>query len=120
MQDPAALPKGYATWASAAVIAMKSNIYRDIFLSKLYIPRICRSGLDDECFCFTKDGYFGRGPASSLNKAQYVTIIGGVYVPYILERHENHYILVTHSYIEGIMEWQSLPEGMQIERIKWR
>lgn len=120
MQDPAVLPKGYATWVSAATIAMKSDTYRDTFLSKLYFPHICRSNLDDECFFFTKNGYFGRGPVGNLKKGQYVTIIGGAYVPYIVEKHENHYVLVSHSYIEGIMEWQTLPEGRKVKRIELR
>lgn len=44
-----------------------------------------------------------------MRPAQVVAVLGGAYVPYLLERQEHHYQLVSHAYVEGIMSMKSLP-----------
>ena len=49
------------------------------------------------CFFVTKKGIFGCVPAETVKQDQVVAILGGAYVPYLLEKREGHYELISHA-----------------------
>ena len=59
----------------------------------------------------TEEGYFGHSHLGEVRKGHVVAIIGGEYVPYILEK---HYALASHAYVEGLMGLIELPTWMSI------
>lgn len=95
--------------------------YMRAFEEKIRVPHFELSELwEDEGVFFTEKGYFGRAPANDIKKGHLVVIIGGAFVPYILENHKGHCVLVSHAYVEGIMNWKHLPDGMGVETIELR
>lgn len=51
----------------------------------------------EDCFFVTKKGIFGCVPAETVKQDQVVAILGGAYVPYLLEKREGHYELISHA-----------------------
>lgn len=118
--DTRGLPKGYGQWMMAAALIFNTNICLTSALQEIYSEHAFRSNTKDECIFITSLGYLGRAPYPAISSGQTITILGGGYVPYVLERHGNHYKLISHAYVEGIMHWQSIPDGMAVERLEIR
>jgi len=38
-------------------------------------------------------------------------VLGGAFVPCLLEKRETHYRLVSHAYVEGMMLMECLPDA---------
>ncbi|KFA71993.1 hypothetical protein S40288_08080 [Stachybotrys chartarum IBT 40288] len=107
------LPKGFNSWIIAAVVLSYTGHSTKIF-SETYMKHFDRFDTYDrmeDCFFVTRKGLFGRAPAETLKPAQVVAVLGGAYVPYLLERQDHHYQLVSHAYVEGIMSMKSLPSN---------
>jgi hypothetical protein len=66
----------------------------------------------------TKKGFFGSAPAEAVKKGQVVTVLGGPSVPYLLEKNGDCYKLVSHAYIEGIMDIREVPAQWKVGRIE--
>lgn len=66
-------------------------------------------GRINDRFFVTRNGYFGRAPVEAVERGQVVTVLGGAYAPYLLKKHEKHYQLVSHAYVERLMYMKSLP-----------
>jgi hypothetical protein len=114
----AGLPKGYESWIKAALVLESAN--RE-FLSNLCVGHLSRSihlELEEECMFVTRKGYFGRAPAGEIRQGHVVAILGGGWVPYILEGRGERYALVSHAYVEGLMDLKKLPTSMKIQRIE--
>jgi hypothetical protein len=82
------------------------------------LPHLNRSRVAEECFFFTWNGYFGRAPIGEVKKDYVIAVIGGEYVPYVLEKHQSHYVLVSHAYVEGVMDLKVLPNDIEVQRIE--
>lgn len=119
-------PKPFDWWIVAATVinfaAPKSADFQKLFCSHfecLYSHFECLDSVNhiEDCFFVTKSGYFGRAPAEVVRPGQFVAIIGGAYVPCLLAKRKDHYQLVSHAYIQGIMTMETLPTGLKTERI---
>ncbi|PVH90220.1 hypothetical protein DM02DRAFT_665361 [Periconia macrospinosa] len=114
------LPKGYGPWMLAATLIAHTQICLTSEFREIYSKHALRSNTEDECIFVTSSGYLGRAPYPAISRGQIITILGGGYVPYVLERHHNHYKLISHAYVEGVMHWQRIPDGMAMERLEIR
>jgi hypothetical protein len=114
------LPKGYGPWMMAAALIVHTDICLTSAFQEMYEKHTLRSNTEDECIFITSLGYLGRAPYPAISRGQVITMLGGGYVPYILERHHNHYKLISHAYVEGIMHWRRIPNGMAVERLEIR
>ncbi|KAK4935889.1 hypothetical protein LTR10_023147 [Elasticomyces elasticus] len=66
----------------------------------------------------TKSGYFGRSPKGLAKQGHQVTILGGAFRPYLLERQpQGQYHFVCKAYVEGIMRLEKLAPGLEVTRI---
>jgi hypothetical protein len=77
-------------------------------------------GFIDDCFFVTERGYFGRAPADAVKPGLFIAILGGAWVPYLLEQHDDYFSLVCHSYVEGIMSMRGLGPTSRVETLKLR
>jgi hypothetical protein len=113
-----ALPKGFGMWVMAAITILHSqnNAMKEQLL-KLCVDHFDRSDLIKEDLFLTKNGFLGRIFEGVGKKGQVIAIIGGAFVPYVLEKHDDHYLLISHVYVEGIMQMKSFPKDMKLERI---
>ncbi|KAK7179105.1 HET-domain-containing protein [Paraphaeosphaeria sporulosa] len=114
------LPKGYGPWMLAATLIAHTEISLTPAFREIYSKHALRSNTEDECIFITSSGYLGRAPYPAISKGQIITILGGGYVPYVLERHDNHYKLISHAYVEGVMHLQRIPDDMTMERLEIR
>lgn len=73
-----------------------------------------------DSFFVTNKGYFGRAPAETVKRGQVVAVLGGAYVPYLLQKQNDHYQLISHAYVEGIMTLSGSPVTWKVERIEIR
>ena len=114
------IAKGYGYWFIACLDMMTNDSTLD-FLKRLCVEHLARSArlpdVEDECVFVTKEGYFGRSRLGEVRKGHVVAIVGGGYVPYILEKRDKNYALVSHAYVEGLMGLRELPTWMSIQRI---
>jgi hypothetical protein len=114
------LAQSFNSWIIAAVLIITlgrdSNLFKHVF-SKHFRRNNAFEGIEDSFFV-TRKGFFGRAPAETVKRGQHVAILGGAYVPYLLERQNGHYRLMSHVYLEGIMSMSSLPRTWQVERIE--
>jgi hypothetical protein len=65
------------------------------------MPYSSRLDLEDDCFFLTQKVYFGRGLINDVRKG-----VGSN--PLYLEKHDSHYVPVSHTFIKGIMDWQAV------------
>ena len=118
------LPKGFSVWIMVAACLLldktELEILKEIF--NAHFKRYDEFGymLIEDRFFVTKKGIFGRAPAEAVNQGQVVVILGGAYVPYLLEKRESHYKLISHAYLEGMMNVESCPAGWKVDRIEIR
>ncbi|CZR69111.1 uncharacterized protein PAC_19012 [Phialocephala subalpina] len=114
------LPKGFSSWNRAAVFLEKTNpeLWIGIFLGHFERFLKFRDTVIEDRFFVTKKGMFGSAPAETVKKGQVVTVLGGAWVPYLLEKKEDSYKLVSHAYIEGIMDLRKVPTQWEVSRIK--
>lgn len=113
---PHGRPKMYSQWAIAAIILMNTS---GDSLTELLFEHLSRSNMkEQEQVFFTKKGYFGRARLPNLKRDCVVAIIGGAWIPYILEPCDRHYRLYSHAYVEGIMNWKRLPRSALVEQIE--
>lgn len=113
------IAKGYGYWFIAYLDMMTNDSARD-FLKRLCEEHLARSAhldLEGKCVFVTKEGYFGRSRLDEVRKGHLVAIIGGGYVPYILEKRDKNYALVSHAYVEELIGLTELPTWMSIQRI---
>lgn len=76
-------------------------------------------GFIEDAFFVTRTGLFGRAPASAVKVGHRVVVLGGAYVPYLLERQRGrHFELVSHAYVQGIMSMSKLPSSCRVERFE--
>jgi hypothetical protein len=116
---PGGKPKMYSVWAMAATILLHQTSSTSVL--DLLFQHLSRSVIrEEERFFITKKGYFGRAPLPSHNEDCVVAIVGGACIPYILEKHERHYSLYSHAFVEGIMDWKKLPSNSLVQRIELR
>ncbi|CAH0046052.1 unnamed protein product [Clonostachys solani] len=116
------LPQSFNSWIMAAVLLITQGRDTKLFnvvFSKQFQRNDSFQGIEDSFFV-TKKGFFGRAPAETVKRGQLVAILGGAYVPYLLERQNGHYRLMSHVYLEGIMTINSLPRAWKVERIEIR
>lgn len=120
------LPKSFSSWITAATMmccaATNTAAFQKLFhlhFGCLYSHFECLNSVNhvEDCFFVTKNGYFGRAPAEVVKQGQFIAILSGAYVPYLLEKRKDEYQLVSHAYVEGIMTMKVLPAGWKIERI---
>jgi hypothetical protein len=114
------LPKGYGPWMMAAALIIHTGIFSTSAFQEMYSKHALRSNTEDECIFITRKGYFGRAPYPAISRGQIITILGGGYVPYVVEKHHNHYRLISHAYVEGVMHWSRIPDEMAVERLEIR
>jgi hypothetical protein len=114
------LPKGYGPWMMAAALIVHTGICSTSAFQEMYSKHALRSNTEDECIFITRKGYLGRAPYPAISRGQIITILGGAYVPYVIEKHHNHYKLISHAYVEGVMHWWRIPQGMAVERLEIR
>lgn len=113
---PGGRPKMYSRWAIAAVILMKTS---GDCLVELMFEHLSRSNMKaQEHFFLTRKGYFGRASLPNLKRDCVVAIIGGAWIPYVLEPCDGHYRLYSHAFVEGIMNWERLPRCALVQRIE--
>lgn len=74
----------------------------------------------EDRFFVTKKGIFGYAPAEVVKQGQVVAILGGAWVPYLLEKRESDYKLISHAYVEGIMNIEGVPAQWKVDRIEIR
>jgi hypothetical protein len=116
---PGGQPKMYSIWTMAAIILFHQATCTFLTeLSKWHISRLLVE--EEQRFFMTKKGYFGRAPLPNHDKDCAVAIIGGAWVPYILEQHGNYYKLYSHAYVQGVMTWKRLPSSLLVQRIELR
>lgn len=113
---PNGQPKMYTQWAIAAIILLNTS---GDSLTELMFEHLKRSNIKDQEQVFlTKKGYFGRARLPNSKRDCVVAIIGGAWIPYILEPCGVHYRLYSHAYVEGIMDWKRLPASALVQRIE--
>ena len=117
---PRGLPKGFSIWIAAAVILSHEKELIPIITEHLKTYDEFRGMVMEDHFFVTKKGIFGSAPAEAMKQGQIVAILGGAYVPYLLEKCEGYYKLITHAYVEGIMNMKSLPAGWKVDKIEIR
>jgi hypothetical protein len=122
---PHTLPKGFEMWVHAVLtIRHSQNNALTRQLRELCAEHIETAIVKEEYRSYTKEdliltkrGYLGRVPEGVVKRGHVVTILGGAFVPYVLEKREDHYCLISHVYVEGIMDMKALPKDMKLERI---
>ncbi|PMD23464.1 hypothetical protein NA56DRAFT_72012 [Hyaloscypha hepaticicola] len=117
---PKGLPKGFNEWIMAAIILYYEKELIPIFIEHFRTYDEFTGMVMEDRFFVTKKGFFGCAPAEAVKQGQIVAIIGGAYVPYVLEKCEGYYKLVAHAYVEGIIRMKSLPAGWKLDRIEIR
>lgn len=112
-------PKSFRSWITAATILCcipeNTAVFQNVFYS--HLDCLHSEGRIEDCFFVTSNGYFGRAPAEAVKQGQFVAVLGGAYVPYLLNKLQDHYQLVSHTYMEGIMTLKDIPAGWRVERI---
>lgn len=117
---PGGLPKGFSVWIMAAVcLSLEKTILEliPIFRDHFEMYDRFRDMVMEDRFFVTKKGIFGCVPAETVKQGQVVAILGGAYVPYLLEKREGYYKLISYAYVEGIMSIKSLLAGWKVDRI---
>ncbi|KAN0095966.1 Heterokaryon incompatibility protein (HET) domain containing protein [Hyaloscypha variabilis] len=122
---PLTLPKGFGMWVQAALTILHSeNNAMTGQLRELCAEHMETALLQEEYISYTKEeliltkrGYLGRVPEGVVKPGHVVAILGGASIPYVLEKREDHYCLISHVYVEGIMNMKTLPKEMKLERI---
>ena len=111
-------PKRYSDWIELAawlLIGQKSAPFKTLI-------DLCsehwRSLDREETFFVTTKGHFGRAPDGHVEMGHAIAILGGGGTPYVLEKHSGYYEIVSHCYVEGLMQMKSLKPGMSIERLE--
>jgi hypothetical protein len=107
-------PKGYGPWIQAAVILMHEM---KALLCDLVAKHATRCNMEGQCFFMTNNGYFGRAPVDDVDRDHVVAILGGAFIPYVLEKRQGHYALVSHAYVEGIMDLVAWEHTVRIDLI---
>jgi len=97
------LPKGFSSWIAAAVLLERTNpeLWIRIFWGHFERFLKFRDMVIEDRFFVTKKGIFGCALAEAVKKGQVVTVLGGAWVPYLLEKKEDFYRLVSHGYQRG-------------------
>jgi hypothetical protein len=114
------LPKGYGPWMLAATLIAHTDIWVTSAFQEIYSKHALRSNTEDECIFITSSGYIGRAPYPSISRGQIISILGGGYVPYVLERDHDRYKLISHAYVEGVMHWHRIPDNIGTRRLEIR
>ena len=116
------LPKAFNLWIIAAAILHSAGTNTKIFTEtyKRHFERCDTFGNTGDCFFVTKNGFFGRAPAEAVKHGQVVAVLRGAYVPYLLEKRENHYQLISHAYVDGIMCIEKMPAAWKVQKIEIR
>lgn len=115
------IPDRYCKWLQLALLPLispRSKIARDTLQQLASL--INTPGYINDCFFVTKNGFFGRAPADSTKAGLSVAILGGAWVPVLLERHRDHHKLISHTYVEGIMSMCSLGAESDLKRLRLR
>jgi len=114
------LPKGFSSWIAAAVLLERTNpeLWIRIFWGHFERFLKFRDTVIEDRFFVTKKGIFGCAPAETVKKGQVVTVLGGAWVPYLLEKKGDYYRLVSHAYVEGIMDIREVPAQWKVGRIE--
>jgi hypothetical protein len=63
---------------------------------------------------FVTKGIFGCALTKAVKQNQVVNILGGAYVPYLLEKCESYYKPISHVYVEETMNVGSLPANCNL------
>jgi hypothetical protein len=114
------LPKGFSSWVMAASWLLSEETKLELFNEHFKGYDVFRHMMMEDRFFVTKKGIFGCAPAEAVEQGQVIAILGGAYVPYLLGKSDNHYKLISHAYVEGIMNLESLPADWKIDRIEIR
>jgi hypothetical protein len=110
--------KNFTIWTMVAEELLRTAMVPLMDLCNQHFSRLMiREG---ERFFVTKKGWFGRAPVQDDAKKYVIAIPGGAFTPYVLEKKQDHYILFSHAFVEGVMDWQRLPSGASIQRIELR
>ncbi|EEU34771.1 uncharacterized protein NECHADRAFT_82369 [Fusarium vanettenii 77-13-4] len=92
------LPHSFNSWIVAAILLLaqgtQNRLLQEIFDNHVEMNHSFH-GIRDSFFV-TNKGYFGRAPAETIERGQVVAVLGGAYVPYLLQKQNNHYQLISH------------------------
>lgn len=115
------IPERYCKWLQLALLLLSSTtstIATDTMQQSTQLENT--PGYIHDCFFVTKKGFFGRAPAKSTKVGLSVVILGGAYSPYLLEQHQDHLKLISHTYVEGIMSMRRLGAGSCRQMLRLR
>ncbi len=115
------IPDRYCKWFQLALLPLNSTELRIASDTLQQCTRLENTtGYIDDCFFVTKRGFFGRAPANSTKVGLSVAILGGAWTPYLLEHHRDHFKLISHTYVEGIMSMRRLGAGSCRQMLRLR
>ncbi|KAH7267942.1 heterokaryon incompatibility protein-domain-containing protein [Fusarium solani] len=93
------LPHSFNSWIVAAILLLaqgeQTKLLQEIF-SNHFEMNDSFHGIRDSFFV-TNKGYFGRAPAETVKRGQVVAVLGGAYVPYLWQKQNDHYQLISHA-----------------------
>ncbi|KAK9790623.1 hypothetical protein SCARD494_08210 [Seiridium cardinale] len=109
-------------WIKAALLLCAGNRNLDVFdaIVSWHFEVFDREELSTDSLFVTKSGLFGLAPEGVVKSGQFAAILGGGYIPYLLEREGHHYRLTSHAYVQGFMSLANLPFMWQVQRIEIR
>ena len=123
--SPATLPNPYSNYIRALIPAMLLLFARakhtldwvQDFMDS-HMEKSLMSISELECIFLTSRGFLGRTTAGDVCQGDVVSLLGGGWTPYILQRQQSNYKIRTFAYVEGLYKLNRLPENCKIERIR--